>query len=83
MNTEVKDNSPITEKYRPKVVGEVVGQDEHIELLQGLIEDGALAFPHLLLFGPPGTGKTTAARIIMRGLHDCQGSLPGDSYKSV
>ena len=52
-------------KYRPKILDEMVGQEHllsHSAPLRRLIEADAL--PHLFLYGPPGCGKTTLARII-------------------
>ena len=52
-------------KYRPKTLDEVVGQQHLLgegAPLRKLIEADAL--PHLFLYGPPGCGKTTLARII-------------------
>jgi len=52
-------------KYRPKTLNEVVGQQHLLAKdapLRKLIEADAL--PHLFLYGPPGCGKTTLARII-------------------
>jgi replication factor C small subunit len=46
------------EKYRPKKIVDIIGQDEVKNRLKGFIETKAL--PHLLFAGPPGTGKTTA-----------------------
>lgn len=48
---------PWIEKYRPKKISEVLYQDEIGKMLQTTIKDGNL--PHLLLHGPPGTGKTS------------------------
>jgi len=46
------------EKYRPKVLEDVVGQDEIIERLQAYVKTKNV--PHLMFAGPAGTGKTTS-----------------------
>ncbi|MGI0014506.1 MAG: AAA family ATPase, partial [Nitrososphaera sp.] len=51
-----------TEKYRPKKLGEVVGQKEILKAIGNLIKSPDL--PHLLFSGPAGVGKTTAALCI-------------------
>ena len=51
-----------TEKYRPIVLPDVVGQDSHVEKFRAMIATKSL--PHLLFYGPAGTGKTTCARIL-------------------
>ncbi len=52
-------------KYRPKTLDEIIGQ-EHLmganAPLRKLIEADVL--PHMFLYGPPGCGKTTLARVI-------------------
>jgi len=55
-----------TEKYRPSVFHEVVGQDEIIKRTESLTK--ALNIPHLLFAGPAGTGKSTLALIIVKEL---------------
>ena len=45
------------EKYRPKAIDEIIGQDETKTRLKGFVESKSL--PHLLFAGPPGTGKTS------------------------
>ncbi|MBI2584157.1 MAG: replication factor C small subunit [Candidatus Aenigmarchaeota archaeon] len=55
-----------TEKYRPKLLGEVVGQKEVVQRLQSLLQKRAL--PHCMFSGPAGVGKTTCALAISREL---------------
>lgn len=50
------------EKYRPKDLDGVIGQPQAVSRLRSFAEGGSL--PHLLLAGPPGTGKTTCALIL-------------------
>src|SRR5437879_8588596 len=56
---------PLAERMRPRTLEEVVGQ-KHIlgpnTLLREAIETDQV--PSLILWGPPGTGKTTLARVI-------------------
>jgi len=63
---------PLTEKYRPKTLSEVVGQDVAVKVLSSYVksfhEDSTFRPPNLLFYGPPGTGKTTLARAFARDL---------------
>src|SRR5437016_13187094 len=54
------------EKYRPKTLDEVVGQDEIVERLKAYAKEANL--PHLLFAGPAGTGKTTSAMALARDM---------------
>jgi replication factor C small subunit len=55
------------EKYRPKTLDEVVDQKNAIDGLKALLKTPS-NMPHLLLSGPPGTGKSTVALCIARQL---------------
>ncbi|MDH7508488.1 MAG: replication factor C small subunit [Methanomassiliicoccales archaeon] len=54
------------EKYRPRSLKEVIGQQEIVERLQSYSESGNI--PHLLFAGPAGTGKTTCAIALAKEL---------------
>ncbi|MBT3356831.1 MAG: replication factor C small subunit [Euryarchaeota archaeon] len=47
------------ERHRPATVGDIKGQRAVVDRLKAYANNRS--FPHLLLAGPPGTGKTTAA----------------------
>ena len=47
------------EKYRPKILDDVAGQDEIVERLKAYVKTENV--PHLMFAGPAGTGKTTCA----------------------
>jgi len=61
--------TPLAERIRPKTLDELAGQ-EHLtgkgSILRRAIEQGHI--PSMILWGPPGTGKTTIANIIANTL---------------
>jgi putative ATPase len=61
-----KTAAPLADRMRPGTLAEFVGQDHLVgegRVLRRLIEGNA-TMPSLILWGPPGTGKTTLARLL-------------------
>lgn len=58
-------NAPLAERLRPARLCEIVGQD-HLTGAEGAIGRMAAAgkLASIILWGPPGTGKTTIARLL-------------------
>ena len=63
-----KKHTLYTEKYRPDTLEGYIGNDDFKSSLQQWID--ANDIPHLLLTGGAGTGKTTAAKLIINNI-DC------------
>ncbi len=60
---EISLTQPLAEKTRPASFDEIVGQDDGLKALRA-----ALCGPnpqHVILYGPPGIGKTAAARLVL------------------
>lgn len=59
----IKLTEPLTEKSRPSDFSEIIGQEDGIKALMA-----ALCGPnpqHVIIYGPPGVGKTAAARLVL------------------
>ncbi|MEM7701866.1 MAG: replication-associated recombination protein A [Pseudomonadota bacterium] len=60
-----RDNAPLADRLRPRALGEVIGQ-EHLTGPEGAIGRMVAAgkLSSMILWGPPGTGKTSIARLL-------------------
>ena len=66
---EVAPDAPLAERMRPRTLEEYVGQTQLLgsgRFLRRAIEGGG-RLPSLILWGDPGTGKTTLARLLAAG----------------
>jgi ATP-dependent Lon protease len=60
---EISLTQSVMELLRPSELAEIVGQERAVKSLQAKLSS---PYPqHLLLYGPPGVGKTTAARLVL------------------
>ena len=61
----INSHSPLAERMRPSRLDELVGQ-EHLTGPNGVIRKAINSgnIPSMILWGPPGVGKTTIANII-------------------
>ena len=65
----MNNSIPLAERIRPATLDDLIGQ-EHLtgkgSILRNAIENGRI--PSMILWGPPGVGKTTIANIIAHSL---------------
>ena len=62
--------APLAERMRPQRIEEIVGQAHLVgpqQVIRMSVESGRI--PSMILWGPPGTGKTTLACVISQSLH--------------
>ena len=69
---QINLNASVSEVLRPRTLNEIIGQEKP---LKALIAKLAAPHPqHILLYGPPGVGKTSAARIALEHVKKMRGS---------
>ncbi|MEP7223300.1 MAG: replication-associated recombination protein A [Novosphingobium sp.] len=62
---EPRDDAPLADRLRPRALGEIIGQ-QHLTGPEGAIGRMVAAgrLSSMILWGPPGTGKTSIARLL-------------------
>jgi putative ATPase len=73
--------APLADRLRPATLEEFVGQEDVVQAVVKLLDRP----PSMILWGPPGSGKTTLARLVARqtGLHFLQFSAVTSGVKDV
>ena len=69
---KIQLSEPLTARTRPECFADVIGQEEGIKALRA-----AMCGPnpqHVIIYGPPGVGKTTAARLVLEEAKQMEGS---------
>lgn len=67
----------LANKYRPQTFDTIIGQMHITEILKAQMSNNKQTHHNYLLFGPRGTGKTTAARILAKAIN-CLNTTDGN-----
>ena len=68
----IRLSEPLTERVRPSSFGDLVGQEEGIRSLMAIL--CGRNPQHVLIYGPPGVGKTCAARLVLEAAKQSNGT---------
>ncbi len=69
---EIRLSEPLAERVRPTAFSDVIGQEDGIRSLKAIL---CGANPqHVLIYGPPGIGKTCAARLVLEAAKQSAGT---------
>ncbi|MBQ3037763.1 MAG: ATP-dependent protease LonB [Clostridia bacterium] len=63
---------PLTEQTRPTKLEEIIGQEQGVEALKVAL--GGKNPQHIIIYGPPGVGKTAASRVAMEFAKNTEGT---------
>jgi len=72
---------PLSEKTRPSKFKEIIGQEEGLKALRAALCSSNPQ--HVLLYGPPGIGKTAAARLVLEEARKTTGTPFGEQARFV
>ena len=83
MKLELTDNQPLADRIRPRNIDDFFGQNHVRERIEAFERSKRL--PSLLLFGPPGCGKSTLAMLLAKstGRHFMRVSAPESGISAL
>lgn len=68
----IRLSEPLAERVRPSTFADVIGQEDGVRSLKAIL---CGANPqHVLIYGPPGVGKTCAARLVLEAARESEGT---------
>ena len=68
----IRLSEPLAEKVRPAKFSDIIGQSDGIKSLKALLCGGNPQ--HVIIYGPPGIGKTCAARLVLEAAKRTRGT---------
>ncbi len=69
---EIRLSEPLAERVRPAAFGDIVGQEDGVRSLMAILCGASPQ--HVLIYGPPGVGKTCAARLVLEAAKHSAGT---------